>query len=104
MHRGHDRGRTREECTKAELADGGVEEHAPVGVVGVIELQNDWDMGTDVHCLDGVGRRARHRARSSDRGARRRRVLRIVRGEHRVVVYDCGSMGIDQKRVISVGH
>jgi hypothetical protein len=55
-----DRSQSRDMHVEAELVEGGVKEHAPVGEVRIVELQHDWNMGMDVDRLDGVDGGARH--------------------------------------------
>jgi hypothetical protein len=51
---GNGRGGGRDVTINAKLADGGLEEHAPVNIVGFVELKSNRDIRAYVYGLDGV--------------------------------------------------
>jgi hypothetical protein len=69
-------------AVEPKLAERGIEEHAPVGVVGVGELQGDRNVSTNVHGLDGVDDGPRSGVAAVASGARGR--VAMSRGGWRV--------------------
>lgn len=79
-----------------KLAYHGVEEATPLGIVGLGEIEDDGNMGTNVHRLEscGSGRgRVEYTGGGSGRGRRSRVMERRLEVEERIVVGIHGGCG-----------